>query len=240
MEKFIIELIDIFIRSLVSVIVLLLLTVLMGKRQLSQLTFFDYVIGISIGSIAAAFAIDRSIDYEHGITGLIIYALFGVLLSLLSLKYIKLKRIFSGVPIILIQNGKIIEKNLKKSKLNINDLLEECRIKGAFNISDIEFAIFETCGQISVLLKSQKAPLAPSDIKIPTSYKGLCANLIIDGAIIEKHLKLCNLDKKWLMDKLADKNIYDEKDVLLAFLDTSGNLIVDLKNNDPEPLDVLD
>jgi len=234
------ELLDVILRSLVSVLILFLMAKLMGKRQISNLSFFDYIIGISIGSIAAAFAIDRSIDYEHGIAGLLTYTLFAIILSVLSLKSIKMREIFSGTPSILIQNGKIIEENLRKAKYHINDLLEGCRSKGTFNIADVEFAILEPNGQLSVLLKSQKLPVTPEDLKITTIYKGLSADLIIDGVIMHQHLKLVNITEEWLKETLKNRNIMSPKDVLLASLDTSGNLYIDLKNKNIKPQDIIE
>lgn len=238
--NFWLELLDIFIRSIVSVIILFLLTKLMGKRQISQLTFFDYVIGISIGSIAAAFAIDRSIDYEHGIAGLVVYCLFALLLTIISFKNVKARQFFAGMPVIIVEHGRIIDANLKKAKLNVNDLLEECRIKGAFNIKDVEYAIMETCGELSLLLKSEKQPLTPEDMKIPVDYEGLTANLIIDGEIMHKHLTALNITTDWLKDQLLLQGVIEIKDVLLASLDSKGNLFVDLKSKQAPTLDVLE
>jgi uncharacterized membrane protein YcaP (DUF421 family) len=240
MSKFWLELSDVSLRSIISVVVLFILAKLMGKRQISHLTFFDYAIGISIGSIAAALAVDRSVDYEHGLAGMIIYALFGILLSYITLKSVKMREIISGTPTIIIQNGKIIEQNLRKTKLHVNDILEECRIMGAYNIADVEYAILETNGKVSVLLKSQKAPVTCEDLKIPTEYKGLSADLIIDGKIMPKHLAKVNLTEEWLKDELKKRNIMSHKDVLLASLDTSGNLLIDLKNKSIKPMDIIE
>lgn len=123
-------------KSVVSVVILFILTRIMGKKQLSQLTFFDYVVGISIGSIAANFAVDSSINYAKGITGLIIYALFPIILSLISLKNYKARKLLDGKPTILVNKGQIVEENLKKTQLTVNDVLEECRLKNAFNLAD--------------------------------------------------------------------------------------------------------
>ena len=240
MSKFWLELSDVSLRSIISVVVLFILAKLMGKRQISHLTFFDYAIGISIGSIAAALAVDRSVDYEHGLAGMIIYALFGILLSYITLKSVKMREIISGTPTIIIQNGKIIEQNLRKTKLHVNDILEECRIMGAYNIADVEYAILETNGKVSVLLKSQKAPVTCEDLKIPPEYKGLSADLIIDGKIMPKHLAKVNLTEEWLKDELKKRNIMSRKDVLLASLDTSGNLLIDLKNKSIKPMDIIE
>lgn len=219
------------LQSLSSVCILFILTRIMGKRQIAQLTFFDYVVGISIGSIAASFAVDDSVGYVKGITGMIIYALFPILLSFTSLKSYWGRKILDGLPIILIQNGKIVENGLKKTKMNISDLLEECRLKDIFNIADIEFAILETSGKLSVQLKSSNQPLTPKDMNIQAQYKGLCVNLIIDGKILENHLGIIGKDMKWLNTELHRQRIKSPSEVLLAYLDTSGALNTYLKNS---------
>lgn len=220
------------LKSITSVIILFVLTRIMGKKQISQLTLFDYVIGISIGSLSAELAIEDSIGYTEGIVGMIIYAVFPILLSIISLKSYSVRKLLDGVPIILIQNGKINEYGLKKTKMNINDLIEECRLKDVFDITEIEFAILETSGRLSIQLKSSNQPLTPKDMNIKTEYKGLCVNLIIDGKILDEHLKIIGKDINWLNDQLHMKGVKTPSDVLFAYLDSSNILNIYLKNKD--------
>lgn len=224
------EILKVSLKSIISVSILFVLTRIMGKKQISQLTLFDYVVGISIGSIAAELAINDSISYIQGITGMIIYALFPILLSIISLRSYLGRKILDGVPTILIQNGKINEGGLKKTKMNINDLLEECRLKDVFDIGDIEFAILETSGNLSIQLKSMNKPLTPKDLNIKTDYKGLCVNLIIDGKILDSHLKTIGKNTKWLEKELHSKGIKNLSDVLLAYIDSSERVNIYLKN----------
>ena len=135
-----------------------------------------------------------------------------------------------GIPIILIKNGRFIEGALKKAKLTVNDLLEECRQKDVFDIAEIEFAILETTGKLSILLKSANQPLTLKDMNIDATYKGLCASVVIDGKIIENHLQMINLDRNWLLSELAKNGIDNHEDVLFAYVDNSGNLVVHPKN----------
>ncbi|UWG98084.1 DUF421 domain-containing protein [Dehalobacter sp. DCM] len=235
-----IGILDIVIRSILSVLVLFLLTHLLGKKQLSQLSFFDYIIGISIGSIAASLAIDDEIPYLHGALGILIYGGFVLLSSYLSRKSFRARKFLCGVPTILIQNGKLIEQNLRKARFHINEVLEECRNKGAFSISEVETAILETSGQVSIQLKAQKQPLTPEDMNISPSAKGIAANLIIDGTVLTKHLTLVNRDDNWLKEELKKQNVHSPQEVLLCSLDYNGTLHVDLKKSDPVPLDVLE
>ncbi|MEA4832387.1 MAG: DUF421 domain-containing protein [Oscillospiraceae bacterium] len=218
-------------KSIVSVVILFILARIMGKKQLSQLTYFDYVVGISIGSIAAAFAVDSSINYAKGITGLIIYALFPIILSLISLKNYKARKLLDGKPTILINNGQIIEENLKKTKLTVNDVLEECRLKNVFNLVDVEFAVLETSGKVSVQLKSSCQPLTPKDMNIQTAYKGLCLNVIIDGTILDDYLQMNDKNRMWLQEELKKQGVLDLKDVLLAYIDSNNQLVVQKKSN---------
>lgn len=226
------------LKSTVSVVILFILTRIMGKKQLSQLTFFDYVVGISIGSIAAAFAVDPSINYAKGITGLVVYALFPIILSLISFKNYKARKLLDGKPTILVNNGQIIEKNLKKAQLTVNDVLEECRLKNAFNLADVEFAILETSGKVSVELKSPNQPLTPKDINIQTAYNGLCLIVIIDGEILDDHLQMISKDRTWIQEELRKQNVSDFKKVFLGYIDSNNKLVVQ-KKNDSTPLNPL-
>jgi len=210
------------ISSLIAICALFILTRIIGKKQMSQLTFFDYVIGISIGSIAARYAVVRTMHIAEVITALVIFTMFSIVSSFTSRKSYIGRKLLDGTPTILIENGRIIEEGLKKSRLNINDLLEECRQRDVFDITEIEFAILETSGRLSVLLKSQNHPLTPKDMSISTDYKGLCANVIIDGKIIKEHLHTLNLDENWLHSELHKQNINSSSDILLAYVDSSG------------------
>jgi len=220
------------VASLIAIIALFILTRIMGKKQMAQLSFFDYVVGISIGSIASEYAVVSSIHITEGLTALVVFALFSIVLSYISMKSYRGRKILDGIPMILIENGKIIEANLKKTKMNINDLLEECRQKDIFDLAKIEYAILETSGRLSLQPKSQNRPLTPKDMKIPTAYEGLCAYVVIDGNIIEEHLAAVNLDKKWLNEELAKQNVKSHADVLLAYVDTSGALHIHNKGNE--------
>lgn len=233
------DIISITIRSVVSIVVLFVLTRTMGKKRMAQLTFFDYIVGISIGSIAGQFAIDDNVSYTHGIIGIVVYSIFPIFEYYIGLKSLWVRELLGGSPIILIQRGKIIEKNLSKSKLHINDLLEECRFNGAFSVGDIQYAILETSGKLSIQLKANKQPVTPEDINVKAKYAGIEADLIIEGKILNNNLTLVNKDKNWLLNELKKQNISSPKEVLLATLDGTGKVYVDLKSNDTKTLDVL-
>lgn len=235
----IIDIFNITLRSLISLVVLFISARLMGKKQISQLNFLDYVVGISIGSIAASFAVDDTISYSHGLTGLIVYSIFPIVMSQITLKSIKGRKILGDTPTILIQNGKFVEGNLKKSKFNVNDVLEELRLQGVFSFKDVEFAILETSGKVSIQLKSPKQPVTCEDLELKTSYKGIEADLILDGQIIEESLCLVGHDKSWLLNELKKQKINSPREVLLATLDSTNKLNIDLKNKDPKSYNVI-
>lgn len=161
------ELPDIALRSVLSIIVLFLITRFMGKKQISQLTFFDYTIGISIGSIAAEMAATDTEPYLHTLLAMIIYGLLAILISVITNKSIKARRFFTGRAFLLIQNGKILERNLSKAKLDVNDLLAAARIEGYFDLSDIAYGVLETNGRMSFLPVASKTPVTAGDIGIP-------------------------------------------------------------------------
>ena len=155
------EVVLILIRSIVAFFLLLLMTRVMGKKQISQLTFFDYCVGITIGSIAATLSIDQNVKIVNGLVSLTIWGLFPIILAYVGMKSIIFSNITDGKATILIQNGEILHKNLKKNLLTVNELLLLLREKGTFKVSDVEMAVFETNGQLSVLLKTNQQPVTP-------------------------------------------------------------------------------
>lgn len=240
MDINIIEVLDVVMRSLVSLIVLFLVTKMLGKKQVSQLSVFDYVIGISIGNFAAEMTTDLQIPYINGIISVFIFGLVAYLVSYLTMKSIKLRRFFMGTPTMLIQNGKILIDNMRKVKLDINDLLEECRSNGYFDISEIEYALMEANGHISILPKGENLPVTIKDMNLKAQKQGLCANLIIDGKIMNENLNNVRKDENWLKKELKVKGYKELDNILLATLDVNEKLVIYEKNLGLEPFDVLE
>lgn len=222
----------IFIKSIGSIVALFFLTKAMGRKQLSQLNLYDYVVGITIGSIAADISIDLESHFLHGIIVMGVYTIVSILISHFTAKSIHLRRFVIGTPIIVIEDGKIIEDNVEKAKLDISDLLQEARNSGYFDISEIEFAIMEANGKISFLPKSKYAPLTPNDMKVKVSYKGLCANLVIDGKIMYNNLKVINKSDKWLLTRLEKEGYNHVEDLLLVTCDSKEKLTIYKKGED--------
>lgn len=218
----------ILIRSIISFIVLLLLTRLMGKKQISQMTFFDYVVGITIGSIAASMSIDQNIMLANGLIGLAIWGLIPILISIVSLKSNIFRTLTDGSPTVLVENGKILENNLAKEELAIDQLLLLLRQKNAFKLSDVEFAVLENDGQLSVLKKSSAQPVTPSTLGIKVEQEKEPRLVIADGTVMELTLQEMGYTKAWLLDEIRKQGASGFSDVFLGQLEASGKVYVDL------------
>lgn len=228
------NILDIIVRSVVSLVVLFLITELMGKKQISQLNLFDYIIGISIGSIAASLSVDDSINYIDGALAIVVYGLFATLVSFVTAKSIVLRRFFIGTPLVLMEDGKILYKHLKKGKIDINDFLQTARENGYYDISQLNCSILEPSGKISFLPKSKYMPATPNDHKIKVSEGGLVSNLIIDGNIMKNNLKNIGKDESWLLTRLKKMGYSTIEDILLVICDNKEQLTVYLKKEDIE------
>jgi uncharacterized membrane protein YcaP (DUF421 family) len=213
-------------RSFFAILILFVLTRFMGKRQIAQLSFFDYVAGITIGSVAANFAVNLNIKYYDVILSMVIFALVPILISFLTLKSLRMRKLLSGAPLILYHSGSFILSHMRSSRMNINDILEECRLNGVFNLDDVQTLILETNGKISILKKSAKLPLTPQDLNINITQKDIEAEFIIDGTVIRKHLDALGLSEEWLLDELKKQNIDDISDVLLCTFRSDATLFV--------------
>ena len=227
-------------RSLFSLLILFIVTKWIGKKQVSQLSLFDYVVGISIGNFAAEMTINMDAPYVHGIIAVAVFGLVAYFVSFITMKSIKLRRFFIGVPTILVQNGKLLEKNFQKTKYDINDFLEECRSNGYFDLSEIEYAIVEANGTLSVLPKAEYKPLTPKDMQLKVSKSSLCANVIIDGRIMEQNLTNMHKEISWLEKELKVRGYREPSPILLATLDESEKLVIYERNENVKSCNVLE
>jgi uncharacterized membrane protein YcaP (DUF421 family) len=210
------------IRGIAALAVLFILTRILGKKQISQLTFFDYTVGITIGTITGSVIIDKSLNFLSGLTALVVCMLFALALSSISLLSYKARKLLEGQPTVLVQNGKPIEENMSKAGFSMNDLLGQCRLKNIFDPSDIETAILETNGEVSVQPKPRARPLTPKDMNMPETFKGFSLNLVIDGQLIRENLELAGKTEEWLINEVNMQNINNRDDVYFGFLDASG------------------
>lgn len=234
------ELLNVTIRAISSLITLFLVTKMLGKKQVSQLSLFDYVIGISIGNFAAEMTINLEANELNGIWAVILFGLFAYLVSYVTMKSIVLRRFFMGTPTLIVQDGKILEKNLKKVKFDINDMLEEVRSAGYFDLSQVEYALMEANGKLSILPKPEYRPLTPKDMNIKVERESLCANIIIDGKIMHNNLKNMNKNEKWLDNQLKVKGYSNISKILLATIDINEKLVIYERNENVKSRDVLE
>ena len=234
------ELLDVTIRAISSLITLFLVTKMLGKKQVSQLSLFDYVIGISIGNFAAEMTINLESHELNGVWAVVLFGLFAYLISWLTMKSIILRRFFMGTPTIIIQDGKILEKNLKKVKFDINDMLEEIRCEGYFDLSQVEYAVMEANGKFSILPKPEYRSVTPKDMNLKVPKESLCANIIIDGKIMHNNLENINKDEKWLNKELKIRGYRDISKILLATVDNNKKITIYERNYNIGSKDVLE
>ena len=226
----ILEALSIVPRSLFSLITLFIITKLIGKKQVSELSLFDYVIGISIGNFTAEMTMGLDNQYINGIVAIFTFGIISWLVSRLTMKSIILRRLLIGTPTIIIQHGKIIKENMKKLNIDINDLLEQCRINGYFDLSEIKYALMEANGTLSILPFEKERPLKVKDMNINPKMEGLCANVVIDGKIMKNNLKNCNKTEEWLQKELKLRGYIHLDDILLVTLDVNEKLQIYEKN----------
>ncbi|MDE5974548.1 MAG: DUF421 domain-containing protein [Eubacterium sp.] len=218
----------IIILSFVSLAVLFIITKIMGFRQISEMSFFDYVIGITIGSIAAEMATNIDLEWWKGILAMVVYGVVGVLLSVLAQKSVKARKFISGKPIIIIERGKISKEGMRKARVELDDLLTSARVNGYFNLSDIDYAIMETTGKISFQPVAQKRQLNPKDFNFAPEREGLYINVIMDGHIIDDNLSVAGVTKKELDNMLKAKGDKLEN-IFLGTIDINKQLTTYLK-----------
>lgn len=214
------------LRTVLLYFLLLALLRIMGKRELGQLSPFDFVVAIMIAELATIPMENLSVPLFHGIIPIFILAILEILISYLALKSQFFRKIIDGTPSIIIKNGQIQVKELKKSRFNLHDLLSYLREKAIFDIANVEFAVLERSGKLSIVLKSQKRALTPEDVSVTTDYEGLSTPLIFDGVVDEKSLKKINLDNQWLDQELAKHGFSSANDVFFASINTRGELYV--------------
>ncbi|MEG1447165.1 MAG: DUF421 domain-containing protein [Ruthenibacterium sp.] len=219
------DFLHIALTSIFSILVLFLLTKIMGNRQMSQMSMFDYINGITIGSIAAEFATSLEGDFVKPLTAMAVYGLAAAAISVLSCKSMLLRKIVNGKPVILYENGKLYEKNLLTAKLDINEFLTQCRVGGYFDLSQLQTAILETNGQISFLPCAAHRPVTPQDLQIAPATESPLVNVILDGKLIAENLRYTGNDAVWL-DKQLAKNHIAQNDVFLATCDAQNKFTV--------------
>jgi uncharacterized membrane protein YcaP (DUF421 family) len=213
-------------RTLLAVVVLFIMTKLLGKRQVSQLSLFEYITGITIGSLAAYISLDIDTKWYLGIIALAVWVAVSLGIEFLQLKSKKGRDFIDGKATTLIRDGKILEDNLKKERLTTDELLEKLRKNRAFKVADVEFAIMEPSGDINVLLKKEHMPLTPSHLGIKVAPEQVPQVVIMDGKIMDEALAEIGLTREWLNTEL-DKQGLTLANVLLGQVDAYNQLYFD-------------
>lgn len=213
----------VILTSLLSAASLFVIAKFIGHKQLSQLDFFDYISGITIGSIAAELATELEEPIKP-LLALVVYGVISVVLSLLSHKLPKMRKYINGTPTILMNNGKLYRKNFKKSKLDLSEFMVLCREQGYFDLNDIQIAVFEHNGKLSILPISTKRPANPEDIGIKPKQAHISTEVIMDGRILNENLKRKGLDESWLSRQLKSQGYKGAKEIFLGVCDNDNKL----------------
>ncbi|HZJ85397.1 MAG TPA: DUF421 domain-containing protein [Syntrophomonadaceae bacterium] len=217
-------------RTAILFAVTVILLRLMGKRQIGQLQPYELVVIIMISELAAIPMQETGIPLVSGLIPIFIIFAFQVVLSYISLKNLRARGVICGKPSILIEKSVIMEEEMRKLRYNLNDLLEQLRAKDVTDIGDVEYAILETSGDLSIILKSHKRPVQPADLNIDTPYEGLATSLVMDGRIIHENLQNLNLTENYLINKLQIQGAENFKDVFYASLDGRGDIFFQMKS----------
>lgn len=225
------EILKIIGLSIGAIITLFILTKIMGNKEMSQLNMFDYIIGITIGSIAAEMSISLENNFIQPLTAMVVYGLITVLISTLTSHSLKIRRIVEGKILILLDNGKLYRNNFRKGKLDLNEFLMECRSNGYFNINEIQTAILEPNGKISFLPKTEKRPATPEDLNLNPKQEKIVLNVVLDGIPLEENLKILGKDKEWLEKQVKKQGIKTINKIFLATLNQEDNLSIYMKVN---------
>ncbi|MGM9525963.1 MAG: DUF421 domain-containing protein [Peptococcaceae bacterium] len=218
----------VFLQTLVSFVVLLFLTRLLGKQQVSQLTFYEYLNGITFGSIAANMATDDLANAPDHLIGLVSYGLLTLAVSRMALKNRKFRKMVTGEPVIVIQDGNILEDNLREMNMDLDELTMLLRAENIFDYKELELAIIEQSGALSVLKKPAYQGVTRKDLQIKEKSKGLAVEVIIDGQIIYENLRAMDLDGRWLVEQLRQRKIANASQVCLATVNKQRKLQIDL------------
>lgn len=211
--------------SLGSFLVLFLIAKFIGRKQIAQLDFFDYITGITIGSIAAEMATELEQPWKP-LTAMLIYGAVTLLLSVISKKVQRARKYLNGSPTILMDHGKLYYDNLKKARLELSEFMVMCRQQGYFDLTSIQTAVFEYNGKLTILPVSAQRPATPQDMGLEPEQELLFTELIMDGQILESNLKRMGLDLTWLDKQLKQRRINSAKDVFLAVCDRNLKFVV--------------
>lgn len=217
------DIIKVALTSLLSAAALFFIAKIIGHKQISQLDIFDYITGITIGSIAAELATELEQPWKP-LVAMVVYGGVTVLLSFLSSKLPRARKFISGTPTILLDNGKLYRRNLQKAKIDLSEFLVLCREQGYFDLNDIQTAVFEYDGRLSILPASDKRPATPSDLNLSPPTAHIATEVIMDGRVLEDNLRRLGLDVNWLQKQLTAQHVRHADEIFLAVCDQNHRL----------------
>lgn len=209
------QIINVILTSLLSIVALFIITKIMGHKQVAQLDFFDYVCGITIGSIGAELATELE-EPEKPLIAIVIYGLISILLNLLTHKLPRTRKYINGTPTILMNDGILYRENLKKAKLDLSEFMLLCREQGYFDLGEIQTAVFEHNGKLSILPMAAYRPITPTDMKIPVKAAHIGVEIIMDGRIMGENLYRIGKNEEWLKYELKAQGYNDTREILLG------------------------
>lgn len=217
------DIVKVILTSLLSVISLFIIAKILGHKQVAQLDFFDYITGITIGSIAAELATELEKPWKP-LIAMIIYGIAAVCLSILTNKLPRSRKFINGTPTILMNDGKLYRKNLKKSKLDLSEFMMLCREQGYFDLNEIQTAVFEHNGKLTILPYSANRPATPADLQLHPEPASINTEVIMDGRIMDENLKKMGLDTTWLDRQLKAQGYHNAKEIFLGLCDKNNKL----------------
>lgn len=217
------DILKVVLTSLLSAVILFITAKIMGHKQISHLDIFDYITAITIGSIAAELATELEEPWKP-LIAIVVYGAVSVALSIITSKAPRLRKYINGTPTILMNDGKLYRRNMKKARLDLSEFMVLCRQQGYFNLNDIQTAIFEYNGKVTILPISSKRPVTPKDMKLTLPKEYICTEIIMDGRILEENLKRKGLDLAWLQKQLKSQGYKNEKEIFLGICDDNNKL----------------
>lgn len=217
------DLIKVILTSVLSAAALFIIAKIIGHKQMAQLDFFDYITGITIGSIAAELATELEEPLKP-LVAMVVYGAITVMLTRIAGRFQKMRKFINGTPTILMNGGKLYRKNLKKAKIDLSEFMVMLRQEGYFNLSDVQTAIFEYNGRLTVLPVSSKRPVNPEDMNLSPENEYINTEVIMDGKVLEENLRRMGLDAKWLHKKIKEAGYKNEKEIFLGLCDENKKL----------------
>ena len=217
------QILGVILTTLLSVIVLFLLAKIMGHKQIAQMDLFDYIAGITIGSIGAELATELEQPWKP-LIAMVIYGGITFGFSVITSKWPRLRKYINGTPTVILHNGKLYRQNMKKAKLDLSEFMVMCREAGYFNLSDIQTAVFEYNGKLTILPVSDKRPMIPADNNLKPKQETISAEVIMDGRVMDENLQRMGLDEKWLQKQIETQGFHSVKEIFLGLCGTDHKL----------------